>query len=86
MARIAWELNFTDILASCQPLRGSHWKISYRENSPSPSRGGAGWGWAWLVNPIPLLTSPLKGEEMKQKLRPRPFDLRAKLAPLNLEP
>jgi hypothetical protein len=38
---------------------------------PSPSRGGLGWGWVLLggsklSNPIPLLTSPLKGEEQIQ--------------------
>jgi hypothetical protein len=32
--------------------------------APSPSRGGLGWGWVtWCISPIPLLTSPLKGEE-----------------------
>jgi len=37
------------------------------EISPSPSRGGLEWGWGKipsLINPIPLPTSPLKGEEM----------------------
>ena len=34
--------------------------------APSPSRGGPGWGWVerlGSVYPIPLPTSPLKGEE-----------------------
>jgi hypothetical protein len=35
-------------------------------NPLSPSRGGSGWGWAKSGTnyPIPLLTSPLKGEEL----------------------
>jgi hypothetical protein len=34
-------------------------------NSPSPSRGGSGWGWGDSdadTPPIPLLSSPFKGE------------------------
>ena len=40
------------------------------EKTPSPSRGGLGWGWGQLRRkntPIPLLTSPLKGEEPGQR-------------------
>ena len=48
-------------------------------STPSPSRGGLGWGWGkraveHLRNirflPIPLPTSPLKGEEMKLPASP----------------
>jgi hypothetical protein len=38
------------------------------QKTPSLSRGGLGWGWVFSKilpqkQPIPLLTSPLKGEE-----------------------
>jgi len=43
-------------------------RMALAGHAPSPSRGGLGRGWGFplilpLKHPIPLLTSPLKGEE-----------------------
>ena len=51
-------------------------------SAPSPSRGGLGWGWVFRPegNPIPLLTSPLKGEEIHGIRVRRGFSLLLPLA------
>ena len=49
-------------------------RIERCELSPDPSPSGEGWGAAGLkvdAEPIPLLASPLKGEESVLQARPR---------------